>query len=140
MLKLRLSRIGRKNLPYYYIVAVCSKKPLKTRFIDKVGSYDCFRKKATINEEAVLKFLNNGAMPSQTVKNILQKEGIWKKFVKSKPAKKKTNVRPKITSAKRLEKKKRKQRAKNQRRKTRLYLASKKILEQKVEENHKKQN
>ena len=43
--------------------------------------------KVTIKEEEVLKWLNNGAQPSDTVKNLLSKEGIIKKFADSKSGK-----------------------------------------------------
>lgn len=134
MLKLRFCRVGRKNLPYYYIVAVDSRKPLKTRFVEKVGSYDCFLKKARIDSTLVIKLLQNGAQPSHTVLNLLKKEGIMKKFNAEKKPKKKTHVRPVPTSKARIEHIKKKHAAKLQRRKTRKFLLKKAVAERILKE------
>ena len=58
-------------------------------FIELLGTYDPRTNpaKVTIKEEEVLKWLNNGAQPSDTVKNLLSKEGIIKKFADSKSGK-----------------------------------------------------
>ena len=84
--KLRLLRIGAKKAPFYRIVAADSRAPRDGRFIELLGTYDPRTNpaKVTIKEEEVLKWLNNGAQPSDTVKNLLSKEGIIKKFADSK--------------------------------------------------------
>ena len=87
--KLRLLRMGAKKAPFYRIVAADSRAPRDGRFIELLGTYDPRTNpaKATIKEEEVLKWLNNGAQPSDTVKNLLSKEGIIKKFADSKSGK-----------------------------------------------------
>ena len=87
--KLRLLRMGAKKAPFYRIVAADSRAPRDGRFIELLGTYDPRTNlaKVTIKEEEVLKWLNNGAQPSDTVKNLLSKEGIIKKFADSKSGK-----------------------------------------------------
>ncbi len=87
--KLRLKRMGAKQKPFYRIVAADSRFPRDGRFIETVGTYnpikgnDC----VTIDEEKALKWLNNGAVPTDTVKNLLSNAGIIKKFSDSKKKK-----------------------------------------------------
>ena len=85
--KLRLLRMGAKKAPFYRIVAADSRAPRDGRFIELLGTYDPRTNpaKVTIKEEEVLKWLNNGAQPSD--KNLLSKEGIIKKFADSKSGK-----------------------------------------------------
>ena len=87
--KLRLLRMGAKKAPFYRIVAADSRAPRDGRVIELLGTYDPRTNpaKVTIKEEEVLKWLNNGAQPSDTVKNLLSKEGIIKKFADSKSGK-----------------------------------------------------
>lgn len=87
--KLRLLRMGAKKAPFYRIVAADSRAPRDGRFIELLGTYDprTTPAKVTIKEEEVLKWLNNGAQPSDTVRNLLSKEGIIKKFADSKSGK-----------------------------------------------------
>ena len=87
--KLRLLRMGAKKAPFYRIVAADSRAPRDGRFIELLGTYDPRTNpaKVTIKEEEVLKWLNNGAQPSDTVKYLLSKEGIIKKFADSKSGK-----------------------------------------------------
>ena len=87
--KLRLLRMGAKKAPFYRIVAADSRAPRDGRFIELLGTYDPRTNpaKVTIKEEEVLKWLNNGAQPSDTVKNLLSKEGLIKKFADSKSGK-----------------------------------------------------
>lgn len=87
--KLRLLRMGAKKAPFYRIVAADSRAPRDGRFIELLGTYDPRTNpaKVTIKEEEVLKWLNNGAQPSDTVKNLLSKEGIIKKFADLKSGK-----------------------------------------------------
>lgn len=87
--KLRLKRMGAKRAPFYRIVAADARAPRDGRFIEQLGTYDPTRNPAvvSINEEAVLKWLNEGAQPSDTVKNLLSKAGIIKKFADAKNGK-----------------------------------------------------
>lgn len=88
--KLRLKRMGFKKQPFYRIVAADSRCARDGRFIELLGTYDPLKgaEKITIDEEKTLKWLNNGAQPTDTVKNILSRVGIIKKFTESKKKKK----------------------------------------------------
>ena len=86
--KLRLKRMGSKQKPFYRIVAADARSPRDGRFIETVGTYNPVRKPAEVNvdEEKALKWLNNGAIPTDTVRSILSKEGIMAKYAESKKA------------------------------------------------------
>ena len=76
MVKLRLKRMGAKKQPSYRVVAADSRAPRDGRFIEIVGFYNPRSNEVKLNEESILKWLNNGAQPSDTVRNLLSKEGI----------------------------------------------------------------
>lgn len=84
--KLRLKRMGAKQRPFYRIVAADSRSPRDGSFIETVGTYDPIKKEnnITLDEEKIVKWLNNGAQPTDTVKNILSTSGIWSKFKNTK--------------------------------------------------------
>ncbi|MBR2685993.1 MAG: 30S ribosomal protein S16 [Erysipelotrichaceae bacterium] len=89
--KLRLKRMGAKKAPFYRIVAADSRYPRDGRFIESIGYYDPTREPAEVkvDKELALKWLNNGAQPSDTVRNILSKQGVMKEFNDAKHAAKK---------------------------------------------------
>lgn len=81
--KLRLQRFGTTKRPYYRIVAADSRSPRDGRFIEIVGVYHPIEKDTLkIDEEKALKWLNQGAQPTDTVKSLLSKSGIIEKFAK----------------------------------------------------------
>ena len=84
--KLRLKRMGAKQKPFYRIVAADSRFPRDGRFIETIGTYNPLTEPATItvNEEAAIKWLNNGAKPTDTVRSLLSKNGIMQKIHESK--------------------------------------------------------
>lgn len=84
--KLRLKRMGAKKRPFYRIVAADSRFPRDGRFIETVGTYDPIKSEnnITLDEEKIIKWLNNGAQPTDTVKSILTKNGVWAKFKNTK--------------------------------------------------------
>ena len=90
--KLRLKRMGAKQKPFYRIVAADSRSPRDGRFIEIIGTYNPILKEnnVEIDEEKALKWLNNGAEPTETVKNILSTNGIWAKFKDNKKTTKKS--------------------------------------------------
>ena len=92
--KLRLKRMGSKQKPFYRIVAADSRSPRDGRFIETVGTYNPIKNPAelVIDEEKALKWLNVGAIPTDTVKNLFSKKGINAKYAESK-AKKTTKVK-----------------------------------------------
>ena len=87
--KLRLKRMGAKKQPFYRIVAADSRSPRDGRFIEVIGTYNPLLNPAEtkINEEVAMKWLKNGATPTDTVKNIFSKAGIMSKFAKEKHGK-----------------------------------------------------
>ncbi len=87
--KLRLQRFGSKKNPFYRVVASESTSPRDGRFIEIVGTYNPVANpaKVELNEEKVLKWLANGATPTDTVRNILSNDGVWAKFSATKKAK-----------------------------------------------------
>jgi small subunit ribosomal protein S16 len=80
--KLRLRRMGKKKRPFYRIVAADSRAPRDGRFIELVGTYDPISKPMNIElqEDRVMYWLQNGAQPTDTVKNLFQKKGVWLKW------------------------------------------------------------
>jgi small subunit ribosomal protein S16 len=80
--KIRLQRFGGKKHPIYRVVAADSHYPRDGRYLEIIGQYDPNQKPAFINvdEAKALKWLEQGAQPTDTVKNILSKQGIIAKF------------------------------------------------------------
>ncbi len=76
--KIRLSRHGRKDLPYYHIVVADSRAPRDGRFIERIGSYDPLKIPAQIEVDSArsIYWLNQGAQPSNTVRRILSYKGV----------------------------------------------------------------
>lgn len=87
--KIRLKRMGAKKSPFYRIVVADSRSPRDGRFIETVGTYNPVVNPAEvkIDEELTLQWLQNGAKPSDTVRNLLSKEGIMEKFHNAKQSK-----------------------------------------------------
>ena len=88
--KLRLTRMGDHKNPLYRIVATDSRQKRDGEYIEKIGTYNPHTNPATLNidEELALKWLNDGAIPSDTVRNLLKEVGVMKKFAESKNKKK----------------------------------------------------
>ena len=84
--KLRLKRGGSKQKPFYRIVASDARSPRDGRFIDTIGTYNPIPSnyEVKIDEEKALYWLNNGAQPTDTVKSLLSKSGVWAKFKNTK--------------------------------------------------------
>ena len=80
--KIRLKRMGAKKTPFYRIVVADSRSPRDGRQIETVGTYNPLTKPAEvkIDEELALKWLQNGAKPSDTVRNLFSEQGIMEKF------------------------------------------------------------
>ncbi len=80
--KLRLMRMGKKKQPTYRVVAADGRSPRDGRFIEIVGSYDPRQEPSAIridNEKAV-RWLRNGAQPTETVGKLLKISGAWDEF------------------------------------------------------------
>ena len=87
--KIRLTRMGSKKKPYYRINVADSRSPRDGKFIETVGTYNPLvtEEQVTLKEERVLEWLSKGAQPSDTVRNLLSKAGVMKKFHESKLSK-----------------------------------------------------
>lgn len=88
--KLRLKRMGSKKKPFYRIVAADSRSPRDGRFIETVGTYNPITEPAEINikEEIAMKWLRDGAIPTDTVRDLFKKQGIIEKFHNERMSKK----------------------------------------------------
>ncbi|TDT69154.1 small subunit ribosomal protein S16 [Hypnocyclicus thermotrophus] len=86
MVKLRLTRLGRKKAPFYRIAAMEALSKRDGKAIAYLGSYNPLVEEngVVLNEEEIIKFLKNGAQPTRTVKSILVKSGVWAKFEEAK--------------------------------------------------------
>lgn len=86
--KIRMKRMGTKKKPFYRLVVADSRSPRDGRIIEQVGYYDPMvaEKTLKVDEEKVLKWLGNGAQPTETVKRLLKSEGIIAKFEEQKKA------------------------------------------------------
>lgn len=84
--RLRLQRHGRKKRPFYRLVAADSRSQRDGRFLERLGHYNPLTDPAEIvvNEEKALKWLKQGARPSDTAKSLLSKVGIWEKYINEK--------------------------------------------------------
>ena len=80
--KMRLKRMGAKKAPFYRVVVADSRSPRDGKFIALIGTYNPLTTPAEIklNEEVAIKWLNNGAIPTDTVKNLFSKAGIMEKY------------------------------------------------------------
>ena len=86
MVKLRSQRFGSKKKPFYRIVATDSRNPRDGRFIEIIGLYHPTSKQEQfrVDEEKALKWLAEGAQPTDTVKSIFKKLGINAKHLEKK--------------------------------------------------------
>lgn len=80
--KIRMKRMGSKRNPFYRIVVADSRSPRNGRQIEQIGMYNPVANpvELKIDEEKALKWMTNGAQPSDTVRNLFSKQGIMKKF------------------------------------------------------------
>ncbi|EIM08727.1 30S ribosomal protein S16 [Bacillus atrophaeus] len=87
--KIRLKSMGSKRSPFYRIAVADSRSPRAGRFIETVGTYNPVVKPAEvkIDEELALKWLQTGAKPSDTVRNLFSNQGIMEKFHNAKQGK-----------------------------------------------------
>lgn len=88
--KIRLKRMGSKRKPFYRIVVADSRSPRDGRFIEAVGYYNPLTNPVDLklNEEDILNWLQKGAQPSDTVRNLLGSKSIMQKYHEARFAKK----------------------------------------------------
>lgn len=92
MVKIRLKRMGAKKKPFYRLVAADSRSPRDGKFIETLGTHNPLTGETKLDEEAIMKWLGTGAIPTDTARDLLSDAGIMKKFAdsKAKVAKKET--------------------------------------------------
>ena len=78
--------MGSKKRPFYRVVVTDSRMPRDGRFIEIIGTYNPLSEPSTIkiDEERAIRWLNCGAQPSNTVRQLLLRIGVWNKFVEEK--------------------------------------------------------
>ncbi|MBN2591134.1 MAG: 30S ribosomal protein S16 [Sedimentisphaerales bacterium] len=88
--KIRMTRIGRRHRPFFRINAIESRSPRDGRVIEKLGQYDPIEKdvekQIILNKERIEYWLSKGAIPSDTVSQILLRNGIKTKHAEQKAA------------------------------------------------------
>ena len=80
--KLRLMRMGKKKQPTYRVVAADSRSPRDGRFIEIVGTYEPRSEPSVvkIDNDKALRWLADGAKPTETVQKLLQISGAWETY------------------------------------------------------------
>ena len=87
--RLRLRRVGKKKAPIYHIVAADSRRARNGKFLEVVGRYEPLQNPATttVVEPRLFYWLKSGALPSDTVRSLLQRNGLWLKWSLTKKGK-----------------------------------------------------
>jgi len=77
--RIRLRRMGAKKRPFYRIVVADSRAPRDGKFIEEIGYYNPISqpKEIKIDAEKAVEWIGKGAKPSDTVKAIFEKNGIY---------------------------------------------------------------
>ena len=77
--KIRLARHGAKKKPFYRIVVADSESPRDGKFLENVGTYNPLKDPAevTLKPERIKHWIDEGAIPTSTVKSILKREKIF---------------------------------------------------------------
>ena len=80
--RIRLARHGRKKIPFYRLVVADSRCPRDGRYIEQIGTYDPMKDpgEIVVDAEKAVKWLRDGALPSETARALLKKAGVWDKF------------------------------------------------------------
>ncbi|WP_457639902.1 30S ribosomal protein S16 [Persephonella sp.] len=79
MVRIRLSRAGRKKHPVYRMVVMDSRAPRESKYIDYIGTYDPILKTGNINVEKAKEWLAKGAQPTERALKILKQFGLEEK-------------------------------------------------------------
>ena len=79
MVKIRLRRMGAKKAPFYRVVVADSRYPRDGRFIEELGTYDPRQNPAAVNidVERAQAWIKTGAQPTDTVRDLLKKAGLY---------------------------------------------------------------
>lgn len=84
--RIRLKRIGAHKSPFYRVVVSDSRSPRDGRFIEEIGTYNPLKEadNVTLDEEKAIKWLQEGAQASDTVRSLFKKAGILQKMHEAK--------------------------------------------------------
>ncbi|OIJ13191.1 30S ribosomal protein S16 [Anaerobacillus alkalidiazotrophicus] len=87
--KIRLKRMGSNKAPFYRVVVANSRAPRDGRFIEEIGTYNPLVNPVEfkVNEDKALKWMLDGAKPSDTVRNLFSKAGLMEKLHNAKNVK-----------------------------------------------------
>jgi small subunit ribosomal protein S16 len=87
MVKIRLKRVGKRKQPSYRVVVADSRSPRDGRFIENIGKYNprVHPSVIDIDEERAIHWLERGAQPSDPVRVLFQKTGVWSRFTGEAP-------------------------------------------------------
>ncbi|HHG73529.1 30S ribosomal protein S16 [Persephonella sp.] len=83
MVRIRLSRGGRKKHPVYRMVVMDSRSPRESKYIDYIGTYDPILKTGNINVEKAKQWLAKGAQPTERALKILKQFGLEEQTAKT---------------------------------------------------------
>ncbi|MCI0707781.1 MAG: 30S ribosomal protein S16 [Ignavibacteriae bacterium] len=89
MVKIRLRRIGKKKLPIYKLVVTDERNPRTGAYIEALGNYDpnINTDLRSLKEERVYYWLAKGAQPSDTVRSLFRRTGLWLRWTLKKQGK-----------------------------------------------------
>jgi small subunit ribosomal protein S16 len=92
--RLRLRRIGKKKMPMYHIVAADSRSARNGKFIEVVGRYEPLQDPMVIQakEPRVFYWLKTGALPTDTVRSLFQRSGLWLRWSLTRKGKDETTI------------------------------------------------
>ena len=105
--RIRLRRMGSKGRPFYRVVVADQRSPRDGRFIENIGRYHPLNDPSVIeiDQDRALHWLRVGAQPSDQVRNLMQKVGIWDAFVAERPKAAVVNTRPERPAKEKMSKK-----------------------------------
>ncbi len=86
--RIRLRRMGSNKRPFFRVVVADQRSPRDGRFIENIGKYHPLDDPSVIeiDQNRALHWLRVGAQPSDQVRNLMKKVGIWEEFVKERPS------------------------------------------------------
>src|SRR5690349_22916116 len=105
--RIRLRRMGSKGRPFYRVVVADQRSPRDGRFIENIGRYHPLNDPSVIeiDQDRALHWLRVGAQPSDQVRNLMQKVGIWDAFVAERPKAAVVSTKPERPAKEKLSKK-----------------------------------
>ncbi len=92
MVKIRLRRMGAKKRPFYRVVVADARSPRDGKFLEEIGYYDPTKNPAVvkIDEEKAIRWIQNGAQPTDTARSLLRQTGVLRKIHELKQVNKKS--------------------------------------------------